>query len=289
MVSILVVVLAASCASVRRTAPPSIEEGPREMAREERTAAGEAEVKPLAPGDVRITVVSDVAAPAYRLWDEGKEIGVIEGGDSLQWDRPGGVVVLVAEPFNHNDDTVRFAGLLVPGEREVLLGPDDDGTLAFLGGAPAKLSDARRIERLRRRAELLSQELAADYLRERLFAAPAPGRLRSAYADTEQEIETGEHGPLLRWTRFQSSRASMLKSADGRLAGHRQAFEHAFADFTDATIRIVVTARVALQRNPRDIKPVRAFFRLGNDGPLGASSESLLVALMACCAKESVD
>ncbi len=242
--------------------------------------------RPIAAGDVRITIVAAAAVPDFRVTDDGQEIGVVEGGGSLQWDRPGGVVALQADPVSNKEGRVRFIGLLLPGEREILLESDRDGTVAFQGGKAARLSQARRISRLHRRAQRLPMETAVAYLEERLFAAPAPGRLRSAYADADQRIVAGDGGPVLTWSRFDARGGRTPKAAAGRDRGHRKVMKHAFADFADADIRLGVTARVALRRSSRDIEPARAFFRLGGEGSVSSKLESLLVALMVCCPME---
>lgn len=238
--------------------------------------------EPLAPGEVRITIVSDSAMPSFTVTDDGETIGLIEGGGTLQWDRVSGIAELRAEPLRRNDDTVRFVGLFMPGESGLSLDSDDDGTLAFLGGKAAKLSEARRISRLHRRAQRLPLEAAVAYLQERLFAAPAPGRLRSAYADADQRIVSGDKGPVLTWSRFDARGGRTPKTAAGRAHTHRKNMKHAFADFSDADLRLGTTVRVAFRRDPRDIEPARAFFRLGGDGSVSAKLESLLVALMVC-------
>lgn len=275
--------LLASCATLRDMLPKkpavAVPEEPVEVVVPESPVAPP---KPLAVGDVRITVVADTAVPAFRLRDDGHEIGVIEGGGTLQWDRPSGIAELTAVPFSRDEDTVRFIGLFIPGERELPLVSDDDGTLTFLGGKAVKLSEARRISRLHRRAQRLPLEAAVAYLQERLFSAPAPGRLRSAYADADQRIVGGDKGPVLTWSRFDARGGRTPKAAAGRERAHRKAMKHAFADFADADIRLGATARVAFRRGPRDIEPARAFFRLGGDGSVSSKLESLLVALMIC-------
>lgn len=278
----------ASCATLRdllptKPAPVVPEPEPVEVVVPEPEPEPVAPPKPLAAGDVRITVVANAAVPAFRIRDDGQEIGVIEGGGTLQWDRPSGIAELGAEPLSRNEDKVRFIGLFMPGESELPLGSDDDGTLAFLGGKATKLSVARRISRLHRRAQRLPLETAVAYLQERLFAAPAPGRLRSAYADADQKIVGGDKGTVLTWSRFDARGGRTPKAAAGRERTHRKAMKHAFADFTDADIRLGATARVAFRRDPRDIEPARAFFRLSGEGSVSSKLESLLVALMVCC------
>ncbi len=272
----------ASCAMLRDMLPTRPAPGePKEPV--EAVPAPEPELpKPLAAGAVRITIVAETGMPEFRITDGGEAIGVIEGGGSLQWDRPSGIVEIVAEPLSRSEDKVRFVGLFLSGERGLPFGSDDDGTLAFQGGKAAKLSEARRIPRLRRRAQRLPLESAVGYLGERLFAAPSPGRLRSAYADADQKIVMDESGPTLSWSRFDARGGRVPKSAAGRGRGHRRAMNHAFAEFVDADIRLGVTARVAFRRDPRDIEPARAFFRLSGEGAVSSKLESLLVALMVC-------
>ncbi len=276
-------VFVASCATLRDMLPKK----PEAVVSEETVETVEPEpVKPLAAGAARITVVADTAVPGFRVMDDGVAVGGIEGDGSLEWDRPGGVVELVAQPLSSKEDTVRFIGLFMPGEHEVPLGLDDDGTLAFLGGKAARLSEARRISRLYRRAQRLPLEAAVAYLQERLFAAPAPGQLRSAYADADQKIVLSSRGPVLTWARFDARAGRTPKAAADRGRAHRKEMKHAFADVVDADIRLGVTARVAFRRDRRDIEPARVFFRLNGEGSLSSKLESLLVALMVCCSGE---
>jgi len=268
-----------SCATLRDLLP--VKPGPEEPV--EAVVPEPEPPKPLAAGEARITIVADAAVPAFRILDDGEEIGVVEGGGSLQWDRPCGIVELQADPVSNKEETVRFIGLFLPEECELPLGADNDGTLALRGGKAARLSEARRVSRLHRRAQRLPLETAVAYLEERLFAAPAPGRLRSAYADADQKIVDGDSGPVLTWSRFDARGGRTPKAAAGRGRGHRKAMKHAFAKFTDADVRLGVTARVAFRRGPRDIEPARAFFRLSGEGSTASKLESLLVALMVCC------
>jgi len=243
----------------------------------------EPEPEPLAAGDVRITIVAGAIDAPLAITADGEEVGVIEAGGTLQWDRPGGVTELAAEPISRDEDRVRFIGLFLPGEETVSLEPRDDGSLAFLGAKTIRLSAARKVSRLRRRAQRLPLETAVAYLKKRHFAAPAPGRLHSAYADGDQEIVADGKGPILTWCRFDARGKYGAKAATGRSRARRKAMKHAFADFVDADIRPGVTARVAFRRNPRDIEPARTIFRLGGEAAVGSNLESLLVALIVCC------
>jgi hypothetical protein len=283
-----VLLLVASCATLRDTLPTK--PGPSEPVAPVEVVLPEPEPeppKPLAAGDVRITIVAAEAVPAFRVKDNGEAIGVIQGGGSLQWDRPGGIAELQADPVSNREDAVRFIGLFMPGEWELPLGSNVDGSLSFAGGKAVRLSEARRLSRLRRRAQRLPLETALAYLNEHLFAAPAPGRLRSAYADADQKIVASSNGPVLTWSRYDARGGSIAKKAGGRERKHRKSMTHAFADFVDADIRLGFTARVAFRRNVRDIEPARVFFRLTGDGSVTSKLESLIVALMVCCPDES--
>ncbi len=283
-----VMLLVASCATVRDLLPTR--PAPARPGAPVEAGVPEAEPEPpgpLAAGDTRITVVAAEAVPALRIRDNGEAVGVIQGGGSLQWDRRGGIVELQADPVSDKAGTIRFIGLFMPGERDLPLERDVDGSLIFAGGKTARLSEARRISHLRRRAQCLPLETAVAYLNAHLFAAPAPGRLRSAYADADQKLVVSGKGPVLTWTRYAAAGGRSAKSAGARKRRHRQSMRHAFAEFADADIRLGLTARVAFRRYPRDTEPARVFFRLPGNGSVSARLESLLVALMVCCPDES--
>ena len=239
-------------------------------------------VVPLAAGEVRITVVADTDVPAFRIVDRGATVGEIAAGGRLQWDRPAGVVHLQAQPLSNGMATVRCLGLLTPGERELPLRRGADGAVEFACAKSVRLSDVRKIVRLRQRAQRLPRETALRFLTARLFAAPPPRTLRRGYADAEQAIMVLAEGPVLRWARYEVPPGA-ARQPDGKGGRpQRSMHRHALAEFVDADIKLGVTARVALRRHARDIAPACAFFRMAGDGDLAAKLESLLVSLMAC-------
>ncbi|MBT3296906.1 MAG: hypothetical protein HN919_01385 [Verrucomicrobia bacterium] len=239
-------------------------------------------VVPLAAGDVRITLVAGADVPMLQISDKGVCVGEVGAGSPLQWDRPSGVVHLMAESPSNGVAAVRCLGVLAPGEREVLLRRGADGTVEFASAKTVRLSEVRKIARLRQRAQRLPRETALRFLTARLFVAPPPGAVRRGYADAEQAIITPAEGPVLRWTRYEAAAgaARHADGKDGRL--QRTIHRHALAEFVDADIKLGVTVRVALRRHVRDIEPAYAFFRMAGDGDLAAKLESLLVSLMAC-------
>jgi hypothetical protein len=226
--------------------------------------------------------VAGADVPVLRVLDRGVCVGEVAAGSPLQWDRPAGVVHLQAQPLSNGMATVRFLGLLTPGERELPLRRGADGTVALAGAKTVRLSEVRKIARLRQRAQRLPCETALRFLTARLFAAPPPGALRCGYADAEQAILTLAKGPVLRWARYEVPPGAARHSDGKGRRPQRSMQRHALAEFVDADIKLGVTVRVALRRHVRDIAPACAFFRMAGDGELAARLESLLVSLMAC-------
>jgi hypothetical protein len=270
-----------SCTMFRglRPAPPAVVP---ELMPEPEPAPPEVVVVPLAVGDVRITVVAGADVPVLRILDKGVCMGEVAAGSPLQWDRPSGVVHLQAQPLSNGMAMVRCLGLLTPGERELPLRRGADGTIEFAGAKTVRLSEVRKIARLRQRAQRLPRETALRFLTARLFAAPPPRALRRGYADAEQAIMPLAKGPVLKWVRYEVPPGAARHAGGKGRRPQRSIHRHALAEFVDADIKLGVTARVALRRHARDIAPACAFFRMAGDGDLAAKLESLLVSLMAC-------